>query len=103
MEATIWELTKGLMTWVIFPLLCVISYFFKKNLSDMATLQTEVNILKIQQAVSDSHIQNIREDIKELGVIIRISNATIAADIKALREDIQDVNRRSHPPSETRS
>ena len=89
MEMGIWEILKGVAAIIILPILGAFSYFFRKMVGDLEMLQVQITDLKIKQAVSESQIQDIREDIKGLVIILKEVEATIVSDIKDLQKDIR--------------
>lgn len=87
MESHALEFIKG---WLFLPIVGVLGYFIKKTFSDIDAIKEQVAMLKISQAVADSQIKDIREDIKDLVKVVREVEATIVHDIKLLQKDIQD-------------
>lgn len=89
-EAGSWELIKGILNWVVYPVVLLLGYFFKKQAGAVEMLQKDVEHLKITQAVTTSQIKDIREDIKDLTSVVREAEKTITSDIKTLRKDLLD-------------
>lgn len=90
MEAGSWEVIKTLISWVVYPIIGLLSYLFKRQSSEISMLQVDIANLKIEQAVANSQIRDIREDIKDLTNVVREAERTITDDIKVLRRDILD-------------
>lgn len=90
MEPTSWDLIKGVVSWIIVPIIASLSYFIKKNFSDIDHLKVEVSELKVKQAVSESQIHDIREDIKDLVKVVRDVEANIIVDLKCIQKEIRD-------------
>lgn len=93
-EVGTWELIKGFMSWVAYPVMLLLGYLFKKQAGDIKSLQEEVDKLKVDVAVANSQIKDIREDIKDLTSVVREAERSITLDIKSLRKDILDAARR---------
>lgn len=92
MEVGSWEVIKGLMSWVVYPLMLLLGYLFKKQAMEMSVLRVEVDELKIKQAVVNSQIQDIKEGIRDLTDVVREAGKIITQDIKNLRKEILDAS-----------
>lgn len=77
MEYGSWEVVKGVMSWIIYPVICLLAWLFKVQHSDMVTLKQDVARLKTDVAVTASQVQDIREDIKDLISVVRSAERNI--------------------------
>lgn len=80
-----WDIIKSLLSWVIYPILCLFGYMYKKNVNDLEELKKEVSALKINQAVSISQIEDIRNDIKDLVQIVRDTSESLRKEIRSIK------------------
>lgn len=80
---------KTVLNGVVYAVLGVFSFIFKKQWSDLNHVKQEVYDLKISHAVSKSQINDLREDIKELKKDIKDAEYNILQDIKSLQNDIK--------------
>lgn len=90
MDVGSWEVVKAIMNWIVYPVMLLLAYLFKKQLKDLDMLKSDVEKLKITQAVTTSQINDIREDIKDLTSVVRDAERSITLDLKALRKDLID-------------
>jgi len=88
MDVGTWEIVKGFMSYVAYPVMALFGYLFRKQAAEIHSLRLDVAELKIAQAVSTSQIKDIREDIKDLTQVVRDAERVITEDIKILRRDV---------------
>lgn len=89
MEHGVWELLKGLLSWVIYPILCLLAWLFKEQASEVKNLKQELFELKISIAVAKSQIDDIKNSVINLTHVIKDLEITIRDDIKELRLDVK--------------
>lgn len=70
-DLDIWEVSKETMRWIIYPLMGLFGYLYKRQNGDIDILKQDISQLKINQAVSMSQIDDIRNDIKELTIAVK--------------------------------
>jgi len=74
-----WDVIKGTIQWLIYPLLTGLVYFCKDYFGRVKTLETdlilmksemfgEIASLKVRMAVQEAMILEIKDDIKEIKV-----------------------------------
>jgi ABC-type uncharacterized transport system ATPase subunit len=90
METELWEFIKATFHWIVISVLGLFAYLFKKHASDVDTLKEQVAMLKTSQAVAESQIKDIRDDIKDLIKVVKEVEYTIVADIKTLQKELRN-------------
>lgn len=89
MEIGNWELLKNITNWIIYPILCILAWFLKDKSQEINAMKQDIAQLHTRQAVSESQIKDIRDDIKELSQVVKESTKAISEDIKDLRSELK--------------
>ena len=77
-----WELLKGLLHWVIYPIICFLGWLFKSQYKEVQVIKEEISKLKTDHAVVASQVQDVREDIKDLVQVVRNVEKNIIEQLK---------------------
>ncbi len=79
-----WELIKGVMSWVVYPVICLLAWMFKAQYDEIKIMKEDVAKLKTDVAVTASQVQDIREDIKDLISVVRNAEKNITEALSLL-------------------
>lgn len=75
-------ITFDILDKILYPVVAVLSYFLKKQFSEMDNLKVKVESHEISRAVIETKLEVIKEDIKELSCIIRQLEYSIIKEIR---------------------
>lgn len=64
----LWDLAKGFMQWLVLPILGSFAYFIRKYISKVEQVEIEMSQMKVKQAVLESQIDDIKQDIRDIKV-----------------------------------
>jgi len=65
-DASVWDIVKTLLQFLVFPIVGVVSYFVKQNLTRIDSMETSLREAETRLSVVESKIDDIREDLKEI-------------------------------------
>ncbi len=60
------DIYHKIVEWAIYPVVAILSFFFKKTYDEAARTQEEVQKIKTKQAILSNNFINMREDIHEI-------------------------------------
>jgi cell division protein FtsB len=61
-----WDVLKGIIGWVIVPLVTAIAWFAKNYVSKVEQCNERISHLDKEIAVLEAHIKHIRSDVEEI-------------------------------------
>ncbi len=85
-----WDSLKVIGNWIWYLIVPILGWFLREQYSEVKIMKQDIALLKTNQAVTDSQIKDIRDDIHDLTKVIREAEKTITEDLKDLGKEIRN-------------